>query len=88
MSTDLHSTVLQEIHRLVRNELDWPRPLEESVRLREELQLDSMTMVVIAVGLENRFCIRLAEEDAGPLCTVGDLVQLVERRVVEQGGSP
>ena len=42
-----------------------------------------MAMIIVAVGLENAFRVKLQEEDAGSIATVADLVKLVVRRVAE-----
>jgi acyl carrier protein len=42
--------------------------------------LDSLGATVLAVGLEDKFRIRLSLEDSGQLETVRDLVELVARR--------
>jgi len=44
--------------------------------------------IVLAVGLEDRFRVRLSEADAGAAATVGDLVAVVERRVSEAATAP
>jgi acyl carrier protein len=76
--------VLEEVRRIARAELDFDRAIELSSRLKEDLELDSLAMIVVAVGLENRFRVKLEEQDAGVLVTVADLAQLVERRSGEQ----
>lgn len=78
------SQVLEAMHEIARTELDFTEPLLVTQRLNEDLHLDSMNMIVMAVGLENRFRIKLDEQDAGTLVTVGDLVALVCRRAKEQ----
>ncbi len=82
--TELGGTVLAEIQKIATQELEFQGALAPAMRLHEDLQLDSMSMIVVAVGLENKFRVRLAEEDAGTLLTVADLIALVERRVKEQ----
>jgi acyl carrier protein len=47
----------------------------------KDLQLDSLGLTVLAVGLENRFRVKLSEEDAVGLATVEDLAKLVVTRV-------
>ncbi len=42
-----------------------------------------MGAIVLAVNLEDRFRVKLSDEDAGAVVTVGDLVDLVGRRVAE-----
>lgn len=83
---ELAVDVLEEIRRVARGELGFDGPIESSHDLREDLQLDSLGMTVVAVAVEDRYRIHLREEDAGALATVGDLVALVCRRVTETRG--
>ena len=79
--TDLSTEVLEEIRRIAKKEQELEARIEQSDLLQGDLQLDSMAMIVMAVGLENRFRVQLQENDAGTLATVADLVALVCRRV-------
>ena len=81
---ELSAEVLNEIRSVARDELGHVGPIEPAQALRGDLALDSMGMILVAVALENRFRIRLHEEDAETLGTVSDLVALVCRRVAEQ----
>lgn len=81
---ELSAEVLDEIRRVARDELGHEGSVEPALGLRGDLGLDSMGMIMVAVALENRFRIRLHEEDAEALGTVSDLVALVCRRVAEQ----
>lgn len=81
--TGLDGQVLDELRAIAKRELDHEGSIEPSMSLASDLCLDSMAMIVVAVGLENRFRVRLAEEDAGELITVRDLIDLVCRRVAE-----
>jgi acyl carrier protein len=83
---ELEAQVLAEIRRVARDELEHPAEVLLSHRLLEDLQLDSMAMIVVATELENRFEVKLDEQDAGVLATVGDLVRLVTQRVQEAAG--
>ena len=85
--SEIAHEVLEEIRRIARHEVEFDGPVERKSALQSDLQLDSMSMVVVAVGLENRFRVRLHEEDAKAVVTVGDLVDLVCRRVGEQVSS-
>ena len=42
-----------------------------------------MAMIIVAVGLEDAFRVKLEEEDATRLVTVGDLARLVVQRVAQ-----
>ena len=48
--------------------------------LVSDLQLDSVGLLTLVVGLEDRFRVALKEEDAAAVRTVGDLAALVLRR--------
>ncbi|EPX61353.1 Acyl carrier protein [Cystobacter fuscus DSM 2262] len=73
--------VLDEIRRIVSQELEWSGPVEPVHHLMRDLQLDSLGLTVLAVELENRFRIRLSMEDSVGVVTVGDLMHLVASRV-------
>ncbi len=80
---ELDTRVLEEIRRIARVELELTTEVLPTARLNEDLHLDSMAMIVVAVGLENAFRVKLQEEDAGAITTVADLVKLVVQRVEE-----
>jgi len=72
--------VLAEIRRVLRDELGLDRDPRPEDDLVTDLQLDSVGLVTLIVGLEDRFRIALAEEDAASVRTVGDLAALVAER--------
>ncbi len=80
--TESEQEVLAEIRRIVADELEWKGEVEPGHDLLGNMQLDSLGLTVLAVGLENRFRIRLSEEDAQEVRTVADLVKLVAQRAV------
>ncbi len=77
--------VLAEIRRIAAEELEWTGTVEPAHNLVRDLQLDSLGLTVMAVGLENRFRIKLSEEDAQGIQTVEDLTKLVATRATEGG---
>ncbi len=72
--------VLAEIRRIASEELQLERAVEASDELIQDLQLDSLGLTILAVGLEDRFRIKLTEEDSARVCTVEDLAALVAVR--------
>ena len=72
--------VLGEIARVLRDELGMSRQPRPSDDLVVDLQLDSVGLLTLVVGLEDRFRVALNEEDAAAVRTVGDLAALVLRR--------
>jgi acyl carrier protein len=73
--------VLDTIRSIARTELELEQRVDPGDDLLADLGLDSLGLTILAVGLENRFRVRLSQEDAVGLRTVGDLTQLVVRRV-------
>ena len=78
---ELEAEVVVEIRRILGEELEWTGSVEPTHELLKDLQLDSLGLTVLAVGLENRFRVKLSEEDAEGLSTVEDLARLVVSRV-------
>jgi acyl carrier protein len=77
----LEEAVLAEIRRIFATELERTEPVELTHDLLRELHVDSLAAIVIAVGLENRFRVKLSEEDTVGVVTVSDLVKRVTARV-------
>jgi len=72
--------VLDEIRRVLREELSMTREPRPEDDLIADLQLDSVGLLTLVVALEDRFRIVLAEEDSASVRTVADLAALVSRR--------
>nr|AYM52364.1 acyl carrier protein [Hyalangium minutum] len=85
---ELEGEVVAEVRRILGEELEWKGSVEPSHDLLKDLQLDSLGLTVLAVGLENRFRVKLSEEDAAGVTTVSDLAKLVSRRVAETPEEP
>jgi acyl carrier protein len=71
---------MAEIRRIASEELQLERAVQASDELIQDLQLDSLGLTILAVGLEDRFRIKLTEEDSARVCTVEDLAALVAVR--------
>ena len=77
--------VLAEIRRILTVQLEATETVTASDRLSDCEVLDSLGLITLAVGLENRFRLCLSEEDAPGLSTFGDVIRLVNRRREEAG---
>jgi acyl carrier protein len=77
------SEVAAEIARVLRDELGLSREVKPDDDLVTDLQLDSVGLLTLVVGLEDRFRVALAEEDASRVRTVSELAALVAQRVGE-----
>lgn len=73
--------ILEEITRLAREKLEWAGPVAAEMRLVEDLELDSIRLLTLAMEVEDSFHICLDESDEAALVTVGDLVTLVGKKL-------
>lgn len=55
--------------------------LRPEMKLREDLELDSLQWVTLAIEVENHFRIYLEDEDELAIQSVGDLVDTVHRKL-------
>lgn len=65
-----------------------PRRLKLDARLGEDLCVDSLAAIELAMVLEDEFDIALPEEVLGCVRTYGDMVNLVGEKVAGRAGSP
>jgi acyl carrier protein len=72
--------VLVEIRRLLHDELGLSREARPEDDLVTDLQLDSVGLLTLVVGLEDRFRVALREEDATAVRTIRELATLVVQR--------
>lgn len=72
--------VIAVIGRVLRDEVGLRRAVRAEDDLLTDLQLDSVGLLTLVVGLEDHFRVALAEQDAAAVRTVGDLASLVAAR--------
>jgi acyl carrier protein len=72
--------VLAEIRRIARRDLGFAGQVELDHRLVGDLNLDSMTLTVLGVALEDRFCVVLTDVNPEELQTVRNLVACIARK--------
>lgn len=73
--------VLEVIEEVARYHGLWNGVLSRDLRLIEDLDLDSLKALTLAVEVENRFRVCLDPEIETTLTTVGDLVDMVRREL-------
>jgi acyl carrier protein len=78
--SELEHAVLDEVRRVAAAELEVRFAVEPEHHLVRDLRLDSVSALTLAVGLEDRFHVRLSDADTARVETVGDLVRLVADR--------
>ena len=72
----------EEVMGLVRNHLSTelevaPEKIQPETRFREDLDADSLDLYELVMELEDRYGIRVSEEEAAEIATVGDAVDFV-----------
>jgi len=75
------SQILGVISELAHTQLGWSGPLEPEMDLVEDLQLDSLKLLTLAVNVENHFQICLDPDDEAGIRSVGDLVSVIEHKL-------
>ena len=79
--------ILREIETIARQRLDRHQALSPEMDLIEDLELDSLLLLTLAVEVENHFRIVLEEEDEAAIRSVGDLVETVHRKLPSEGST-
>lgn len=79
----MSASVVEAITALARDKLGWTgAPLTAEMRLVEDLALDSLRLMTLAMEVEDRFRICLDEDDEEAIETVGDLAAIIARKLV------
>lgn len=76
--------IWQLIVETLRRECRVQVELNPGTRLREDLGLDSLALLTLAVAAEDHFRIYLQEDAQAPPQTLGEFAELVQRRCREQ----
>ena len=78
--------ILRGVERVAHDHLDRPGELRPEMDLIDDLELDSLLLLTLAIEVENRFRICLEEEDEMAIRTVSDLVETVHRKLNRNSG--
>lgn len=75
--------ILAGVGEVAREHLGFAEEISPEMRLVEDLRLDSIRLLTLAVEVENRFRVCLEPEEEAAVETVGDLVALLGRKLGE-----
>jgi acyl carrier protein len=81
------SEIQKAIGEVLRTHCNVTVPIQPESRLAEDLGLDSVGLLTMAVEVENYFQTALGEEPEHPPRTVADVVALIQRRLIERAPS-
>lgn len=76
--TPREAAVAAEIRRLAREELGLEGPFDDGDELASKL--DSLALLSLVVAVEDRFRLKIGEDDAATTRSLADLARLVARR--------
>ena len=60
-----------------------PEKIEDTASFKEDLMLDSLTMLEIALDVDHEFGLKLPDERLGEMLTVQDSVELVRQHLAD-----
>lgn len=78
--------LFEQVLRVLRGPCGVVEEIAESSRLAEDLQLDSVGLLALAVSLENHYKVRLPDNPAQPPETVADVLDLLQRGLERADG--
>ncbi|MBM3909945.1 MAG: acyl carrier protein [Firmicutes bacterium] len=74
--------VLEKIREVVSKKFKVsPEKVNASTRLREDLNVDSLDAVELIMELEDTFKVKIADDEAQKLKTIGDIVNFIKPKV-------
>ena len=59
--------------------------IAEDATFEEDLEVDSLGVVELLMALEDNFGVKIPDEEAEQIRTVGEAVDMVENKLAEQG---
>jgi acyl carrier protein len=78
-----HDQVLTLVQSHLADELDIdPARIDESTRFKEDLEADSLDLYTLVQELEDSYGVRISDEEAARILTVGQAVEFVLARGV------
>jgi acyl carrier protein len=76
--------ILREIECVAREHVGWNGHLQPTMELVDDLQLDSLRVLALAVRVEEHFGIELDQPKGGAILTVGDLVAHIRQKLEDR----
>lgn len=77
--------ILTTVRSVLARSCGVPGVVPPGARLAEDLGLDSMGLLALALELENHYQLELGEDPADPPRSVGDVVVLISKVLRERG---
>jgi len=80
--------VLSTLQRIAEELLDIdPSKISETTSLGDDLEVDSLDVIDVAMALEKEFRIQFEEEELRSITTAGDVVDLILNKLTQKSGA-
>jgi acyl carrier protein len=73
--------LLERISDIISQNIDWTEEIRPDDRLKEDLEIDSLDVIMIVHEIEDEFNITIEEEEIRCLGTVNDIVQNLQQKL-------
>jgi acyl carrier protein len=81
--------IVEAVRRHLADELELePASISEETRFKEDLEADSLDLYTLVQELEDAYGVRIPDEDAARIQTVGQAVDFILHRAPAATGSP
>jgi acyl carrier protein len=77
--------ILADAFEVAKEEEVDPDTIQDDVRLREGLGIDSLDVMEVVFEIEERLRIKIGEQDMQGVETVGAVLEMVEKKLSEKG---
>jgi len=77
--------VLADAFEVAKEEEVDPETVQDDVRLKEGLGVDSLDVMEVVFEIEERLRIKISEDDMQGVETVGGVLDMVEKKLTEEG---
>ena len=73
-----NENIANSVKELIREQLDVSGDLADTASFTEDLGADSLDIVELVMGLEEKFGMEISDADAEKIVTVGDAIKYIE----------
>lgn len=82
-----NENISNSVKEVIRAQLDVAGDLSDTASFTEELGADSLDIVELIMGFEEKFGIEIPDSDAEKIATVGDAIKYIEQTVKQSENS-
>ena len=73
--------LLNQITAIINQNIDWPDEIKPEDNLREDLEIDSLDVMMITQEIEDEFNVTIEKQDLNCLETVQSIVDIIRQKL-------